>query len=381
MEKRSLTTELRDKLFAVVRAGMDLGAVPLELSSDDCRELIQIGSKQSILPIVYRGLKKSGAPAEVVRECDKARLLDTKKYIIQNNALQKIGGALDEAKIPYIPLKGAVLRILYPSPHLRTSCDIDVLVKEESLDEAVEAIENTTDFVKKKRYYHDISMVNSQVHLELHFSILENMENIDKLLSQVWDYAVPDKGSRYKMTPEYLIFHVVAHMSYHMVHGGLGIRPFLDLWLLRTKTEYVEALVRQMCSDCGILTFYEKSCDLADSWMMEKSVPEGLVLLEEYALLGGVFGSKETTVASALRRRNSFNYLFHRLFLSVDVLASENPELQEKPYLMPIFQMKRWLRLTDPEKLAQAKKEITSVKSMRPETIDSFDKLLVSLGL
>ena len=36
------------------------------------------------------------------------------------------------------------------------------------------------------------------------------------------------------MTPEYLIFHNVAHMSYHFSHGGLGVRPYIDLYLLRS---------------------------------------------------------------------------------------------------------------------------------------------------
>ena len=233
-----MTTELRDKLFAVIRAGMDLSSDQINLSAEDCKELMQVGARQSILPIIHRGLRKSNAPVDVVKECDRARLRDTKQYILQNDALNKIRAALDDAQIPYIPLKGSVLRYLYPIPELRTSSDIDVLVQDDDLEKAVYAIENATSFVNKKRNYHDISMVNSQVHLELHFSILENMENIDRQLSRVWEYVVPAEGSRYKLTPEYQIFHIVAHMSYHMVHGGLGIRPFLDLWLLRKKNTY-----------------------------------------------------------------------------------------------------------------------------------------------
>ena len=256
-----------------------------------------------------------------------------------------------------------------------------MLVEEKNLEAAVAAIENATDFTMRKRNYHDISMVNQSVHLELHFSILENMENIDKLLSQVWDFAVPDEDSRYKLTPEFQVFHVIAHMSYHMVHGGLGIRPFLDLWLLRTKTDYNEETVRQMCSDCSILTFYEKCCDLVDAWMTGKPVPHDLAMLVDYALNGGVFGNKETALASKQRVYRRNGYLLHRVFMKKALLETEYPELKDKPYMMPICQVKRWKRLLDPQKLAQAKKEISSVRAMKPETIDSFDKLLVSLGL
>lgn len=376
-----MTTDIHHILFSVIRVGMNHEMPFPSLSYGDCKTLIQIGAKQSILPIIHRGLKEAGAPAEVVEECDKVRLKDTRQYIIQNDALQKIGRALDREQIPYIPLKGAVLRQLYPAPELRTSCDIDVLIKEDDVEIAIAAIKKATDFVKKKRNYHDISMVNSQVHLELHFSILENMENVDKLLSRVWDYAVPDVGSRYKLIPEFQIFHIVAHMSYHMVHGGLGIRPFLDLWLLRTKTNYNEETVQRMCYDCSILLFYEKCCDLVDSWMAGKSVSEDLMIFEDYVLNGGVFGNKENALASRQRKHRGFSYFFHRVFMSKSLLEAEYPELKVKSYLLPIYQMKRWLRLLNSKKREQVWKEISSVRTMNASEIDSFDKLLVSLGL
>ena len=381
MEKSNLTPELHDKLFSVICAGLDLNAVPFVVSSDDCRELIHIGSKQSILPIIYRGLKKSGAPDEVVRECDKARLRDTKQVIIQNDALQKICTALNMVHISYIPLKGAVLRELYPQPELRTSCDIDVLVKEDDIMKAVNAIESITDFKILKRNYHDISMVNADVHLELHFSLLENMENIDSLLSRVWNYVVSDENSRCKFTPEFQIFHTVAHMSYHMVHGGLGIRPFIDLWLLRTKTVYNENIVRSMCRECGILVFYEKCICLVNSWMTGMPVPKDLVILDDYAINGGVFGNRQTVLAARQREHRGFDYYFSRIFLSRNILENIYPNLKNKPFLIPFYQIRRWFRILNPKKREQVQKEIANVKALSSETIDSFDMLLNSLGL
>ena len=79
MNNINITTGIYKILFAIIRVGMDHDIPFPSLSSDDCKTLLQIGAKQSILPIIYRGLKKAGAPAEVVRECDKARLLDTKQ--------------------------------------------------------------------------------------------------------------------------------------------------------------------------------------------------------------------------------------------------------------------------------------------------------------
>lgn len=381
MEKGNLTTELREKLFSVIRSGLELNNPSIQIANKDYNDLLQIAKQQSIQPIIYRGLKNLGAPIEVVSNFDKARLKDTRQYVLQYDALNKISDALNDVRIPHVPLKGAVLRQLYPAPELRTSVDIDVLVHEADLERALKAIEATTDFKTRKRNYHDVSMVNPSVHLELHFSIKENMDNIDKLLDQVWDYAVSANGYRYSLIPEFQVFHVIAHMSYHMVHGGLGIRPFLDLWLLRNKTFYNEETVRQMCSDCSILIFYEKSCKLVDSWMTGRPVSEDLKALENYALNGGVFGSKKTALASKQRKHRGISYFFNRVFISRDLLAIDYPKLKEKPCLLPIYQIIRWLKILNRQKRKQVRGEIRRLSSMNQQEIDSFDMLLKSLGL
>ena len=73
--------------------------------------------------------------------------------------------------------------------------------------------------------------------------------------------------------------------------------------------------------------------------------------------------------------------MYHRLFMSRAKLETEYPELKDKPYLMPIYQVKRWLRLLNPKKRMQIKQEIKSIRNMSKDDIESFDKLLNSVGL
>lgn len=215
---------IRDKLFYAICRGLDQEISNLEYSAEECHELLEISVRQSIMPIVYRGLKRMNVPSEYLEQFNSAWFKHVFQFGQRNDALGKLTTALDNGRIPYVPLKGAVLQHLYPDPNMRTSSDIDILVREEDIDQAVQEIEDHTAYTFVKRNYHDVLMTNSRVALELHFSIKENMENIDKLLSKAWEYAqLTDDGFRYEFTPEYLLFHVVAYMSYHMVHGGLGI--------------------------------------------------------------------------------------------------------------------------------------------------------------
>ena len=227
---------IHDILFSSIRCGMEKDIPNTELSMEECNSLLEISIDQSILPIVYRGLKQMTVPVQSLSQFDRAWIRNVFWHSQHQEALRKITSALDDAEIPYVPLKGAVLQYLYLDPNMRKSGDIDILTREEDLDRAVHAIEENAGFSYVQRNYHDVNMTNSRVVLGLHFSIKENMENIDRLLSKAWDYTEPTgEGYRYSFTPEYQVFHVIAHMSYHLVHGGLGIRPFLDLWLLKNR--------------------------------------------------------------------------------------------------------------------------------------------------
>lgn len=371
----------KDILISVLRTSLNQESISIIIQEEEAAILYRIGERQSIRSMIYRAFNQTEVSPLIIEKYKNAWLVDTQQFILQHDALGKICAVLNEAEISFIPLKGAVLRDLYPSPELRTCCDIDILVQEDKLEKAVKAIEAGTDFRMEKQSYHDVSMNNSHVHLELHFSINEDMENVDRLLEKVWNYSENDGGNRYKLTPEFQIFHVIAHMSYHMLHGGIGIRSFLDLWLLRTKTKYDETLVRQFCKECSILTFYEKCCELVDAWMGGKDTPEDILVFEEYVLNGGVFGNTENALAAKQRTRRGIRYLIQRIFISRKQLEIEFPELNEKPYLILICHIKRWFRLFNRKKRLRALKEINNVMRMNPSTIDSFVSLLESLGL
>ncbi len=61
-----------EKLIPVIRAGLDLEAGLPALSAEDCAELLSLGKRQSILPLLCRGLKKLDAPEDMLEEWDSA---------------------------------------------------------------------------------------------------------------------------------------------------------------------------------------------------------------------------------------------------------------------------------------------------------------------
>ena len=77
---------------------------------------------------------------ETVTVAKKTAMQALYRYMRLEQTLQQLCMLLEEAKIPFIPLKGSVLRNEYPQPWMRTSCDIDILVREEDLERAADAL-------------------------------------------------------------------------------------------------------------------------------------------------------------------------------------------------------------------------------------------------
>ena len=373
-----------DKLFSIIRCGMGLETPDFRLTEEEIQELKEFGKKQSVLSILYYGLKSMHLPSEQIHAIEKACSEDLYRFILHDVYLEQVGTALNLSGIPYIFLKGAVIRNLYPKPEMRTSCDIDILVKEENLAEAINAIEEKTDLKMVKKSYHDVIMVDNgqRMHLELHFNIKENNENLDTFLSRAWEYAnPPETGSRYAFTPEFQIFHVIAHMCHHFLNGGVGIRPFIDLWLLRNKTEYCEDTVMDMCRQCKILKFYEECCNLSDVWMENAKRTDMTSAMEEFCLSGGVFGTMKFKNAGRQRHERGWKYLLRRIFPPVYQVKEFYRDESGKEHIAAYYYLKRLFIWFSKERREDLKKQTSDILSTDKQYMDQAADLFKQLEL
>lgn len=362
-------------LLPTIKYALDLSDSLLPIPDEAA--LIKLAQKQSILPIISRAFEKAGIKNETLQNLI---CLESFSYVNRDYTLEQIYNAFDSSGIPYIPLKGSVLQYLYPEPWMRASFDVDILVHERDLDMAIKALQTKAEMVFDHRAYHDVVMRNAAITLELHFSLKETMDNIDRLLDRVWEYAVPEGGSRYALTPEYLIFHNVAHMSYHFSHGGLGVRPYIDLYLLKTKTDYDEGKLRELLVKCKIDRFYDYCCKLIDVWFEDDQHDEITSRMERFCFEGGVFGNKENSMAAKKRKHSGLSYFYHRLFEDRKSLEQIYPILRDKPELLLFYQMKRWGKgLTTSRE--RVKRELELMKNTDRDAVQTYDSLMKDLGL
>lgn len=120
-------------------------------------------------------MKNNGLCGEQGKELDNEMFRAAFRCEQLEHELKKICGTLEKARIPFIPLKGSVLRRYYPEPWMRTSCDIDVFVREADLDRAIEALWENLSYRIGEISDHDVQIYtpNGQ-HIELHRNLIED---------------------------------------------------------------------------------------------------------------------------------------------------------------------------------------------------------------
>lgn len=377
MEETTITS-----IISIIKSA--LGIETSELSEEqDIKSILSFSLRQSILYIVYTGLSNLDRADLLNHQAVKDfRTKSIYDFVQRKQTIKEISSLFEMQSIQFVPLKGAVICDLYPDPCMRSSADVDILIHESDIKRATRIIENDTNFKHYKRTYHDVHFINNRVHLELHYNLTINDEKADTVLSGVWNNVIQNRGCCLSLNPEFQLFYIVAHSAKHFVRGGgIGVRPLLDLWLLRTKTAFCEDTVKKLCGQAGILKYYETCCDLLDVWFMDKNHSEVTREFERVVFSGGVYGIEQNKIIYRKRTANGKQYIRSRVFISSKDIKALFPVSKRYPFLVPFFQVVRWVKLLSPKKRRTAKDEIELAHSIDKTDLERFDWLLTNLDL
>ena len=237
-------------LFALLRHQICAEAVTEEVKQAMTPELLEkvykLADAHDLAHLAGQSLSQLGllGEDEVSQKFKKKAMQAAYRYVQVNFEYEQACVAFEQAKIPFIPLKGSVLRVYYPEPWMRTSSDIDILVKPEDLETAAAMLVEKLGYQAGKKDEHDIPMRSKTGFLlELHYDTMEERHAKGKrykMLERIWDYAAPrEEGScHYYLADDMFYFFHIAHMAKHFEMGGCGIRTFLDIWILNHRMEF-----------------------------------------------------------------------------------------------------------------------------------------------
>ncbi|MBE6578072.1 MAG: hypothetical protein E7653_08070 [Ruminococcaceae bacterium] len=358
-----------------------------ELPIEYIDELFELAKKHDLAHVLAYALYESGAVVKgdaLYERVQKEQIQAIWRYEQTQLVLDELRALLESERVVFVPLKGSVIRCFYAEPWLRTSCDIDILVHEEDLDRVDELL-SERGFERKGKNYHDVSYFSpSGIHLELHYNITEQISSIDRVLCKVWEYCIPLEGKQYehRQTTEFLMYHLLAHMSYHFISGGCGIRPFLDIWLLKNKLEYDEQKLALLCREAELDTFQKNVYSLIDVWLEGKSHTALTLSMESFIFGGGVYGTMSNRIIlEQAQSGGRVKHLMYRLFLPYAVIKKRYPVLEKHKYLLPVFWVVRWVQTLTSGRFKDSVIELEANNNNSDDDIKNAERFLAAVGL
>lgn len=315
------------------------------LTPEVLSKLYRISHRHDLAHVIGAALVNNNVemPEPLAAQFKKDNTLAIYRCAQQKQTLQEVGRFFEAAQIPYIPLKGAVLRDFYPQESMRVGCDVDILVREADVGRAC-AILEAQGYQIAERNYHDVTLISpTRVHLELHFTLRENMESLDRVLDRVWDFAVQGGSCCYSLTKEFFVFQAFAHMSYHFLSGGCGLRALADIWVMERKMDCSYTASEGLLKEAGIFQFAKEMTNLSLACFDGGASDPFMEQLLAYIISGGSYGTVQNKIA--VRKSQSggtAGYVVRRLFPPLPTMKQIYPVLDRAPVLLPFCWVARW---------------------------------------
>lgn len=357
----------------------------------DFERLFVLGRNHGVENMLYVGLKdlKIDVPAETMRKFKTAYEMQIMVEATQALELEAIGEAFEEAGIDYIPLKGSVIKYLYPMPDYRKCSDIDILIHPEDKKRINRIMLDNGYTVDKMDEYelHEGYRKAPFVLVEIHDKLVEKGNRAYGFLANIWDYVCLKDGCEHQflMDKEWFYTFTIAHLCKHIKNGGAGIKFIIDEYLMikkwggmfdNKKLDWM--LMKSQLS--GFNKILKEMCFHLFYDMIPEN--ENVRVLEKFVLEGGSFGNLEQArnikkSAVFISRRKKIKYFtaktFKGIFVKYESMRKEYPILIKYKFLLPIMWIRRLLKIiTDKQSMDEHIKSAYNVDAKEVEQLSNL---------
>ena len=277
-----------------------------------------------------------------------------------------------------MPLKGSVIRDLFPLPYLREMSDLDILIPVEKLQQACQLCE-TMGYRTNSRVEHHIELHKlPYMNIELHSGLIASFYEYYEYYKDPWTKAYRyNNDYRYAMRNEDLYLYFLTHAAKHYFNSGTGIRSVIDIYVFNRAyrpsmdTRYIAQELKKL----NLERFARQIEQLAQYWFAENrtKASDDVKEMQSYVLSSATYGTKSNRDANQIRRymqkgksedgAKTAMYL-HMAFLPCDEMQLMFPILKKAPVLLPFCWIARWFRIifTKPKSITDSYKRVQDIQ-------------------
>lgn len=324
----------------------------------ELEKLFQMCQFHSLTAIVCMALESAGITDKKFIE---AKSKAIRKNILLDTERKKILDFLEQNEIWHMPLKGIILKELYPKIGMRQMADNDILY-DKSYQKQVFAFMNkigyTTDSIGKT--HHDTYMKPPVYNFEMHTGLFtkRNNEKFYSYYSEIKKHLVQDtkNGYRFHFTDEDFYVYMTAHEYKHYNDGGTGLRSLLDCFIfVKEKGTFLNwNYIKQQTDILEITDFEQKTRqlsmkiftihDFGELSSAEKEMLEFYLFSGTYGTVKHVLEKRVRTFSEQTGSTSKFGYIWYRLFPPMEFYKKYLPFFYRHKFLLPVGWIFRLLR-------------------------------------
>lgn len=357
----------------------------------DYEKLYTIAKDHSIENFLYYGLlknpnfNKEKYNAFTMR-VDKVYKESLFKVAVEGAEIEELEKAFETNKIKYMPLKGAIIRYLYPHIDLRSMADFDCYFDKKEAKRIKKIMINSGYSVESfNKSNHDVYYKKPYMNVEMHRDLMNDSYKISKYYKDIDSklFLKPGTQFEYQMKNEDFLIFLITHSAKHFAYGGTGIRTFIDIYLFTQKYQELDYnYIYQELDKLSLKKFAISSIELANYWFNNGEESILISNFEESIFNSGTYGTKSNNASIHMfmndetlnnLEKSKFKYFVCRLFPSVKMMNERNPITKKVPILLPWFYFTRLLKGLF--HIKKTKEEIKEVDSISSESMKKLENL------
>lgn len=290
-----------------------------------------------------------------------------RRNLLFESEAQKIYSFLEKEGIWYVPLKGALIKKLYPKYAMREMSDYDILYDSSHA-------RRVYDFMVEKGY--QISSRVSELelravldfrrepiyHFEFHNRLFQEhigRGRFQRYYENVQDRLIKEEGrARRQFTKEDEYVYMLAHAYKHQEEGGIGIKVLPDIYLFQKAYSLDAEKVSAELKKLKLLEFEGKLSELTAVIFKDPECIYEPDFLETHPLLSELLGSgahgdlagkvekrvQQLSKQDSSAKQKKWRYLFWRIFPDYQMMKTYCPIVVKYPALLPVMYVYRIFR-------------------------------------
>jgi len=323
----------------------------------DLSMLYKVSEYHTLTAVVSYAIESAGIHNEAFEE---SREKAIRKNLFLDIERQKLFKFFENTRIWYMPLKGSVLKDMYPETGMRQMADNDIL-----FDAAYQ--EKVRDYFTNQKYEvisynqgnHDVYQKPPVLNFEMHTALFGkgHDEKWQNYYADIKERLIKDEDTEYAyhFSDEDFYIYITTHEYKHHTGAGTGIRSLLDCYVfLKIKSDILDwNYIESECRKLGIAEFEKQSRETALKTFgsSEHKLSESDIELLNHFITSGTYGTVENAVKSGMKKyaektgkKSKFSYILHRLIPDSDYYKSYAPLFWKYKILLPLFIVYRMFR-------------------------------------